>query len=144
MKPVRTLVLIANEQEARLLSNAGPGKGLEPVSHFDKMGQTRYADTPGRSQSAPGAARHGLDRSSSERAQDRDGFAGDVLNVTAGEWGQGGYDRLVVSAPPAMLGALRAQMSADLSGALHADLNKDLLGVAVADLPRHFEDVIVF
>ncbi|MBN2906810.1 MAG: host attachment protein [Rhodobacteraceae bacterium] len=144
MKPVCTLVLIANEHEARLLSNDGPGRGLASVVHFDKMGQVRYADVPGRSQSGPGGARHGFDRATTERAQNRDGFAGDVLQATAREWAEGGYDRLVISAPPAMLGALRAQLDADLAAALSADLNKDLLGVAVADLPRHFEDVIVF
>ncbi|TCO71923.1 host attachment protein [Rhodovulum euryhalinum] len=144
MKPVRTLVLIANEKEARLLMNDGAGKGLAELSHFDKATETRYADTPGRSQAAPGAARHGYERPTSEREQNREAFARDVLKITGDAWAAGGYDRFVLSAPPAMLGALRDAMPADLGHALAFDLNKDLLGVAVADLPRHFEDVIVF
>ncbi|TCP44012.1 host attachment protein [Rhodovulum marinum] len=144
MKPVRTLVLIANEKEARLLANDGPGKGLTELSHFDKATETCFADTPGRGQAAPGAARHGFEPVTSEREQNREAFARDVLAVTDQAWAQGGYDRFVLGAPPAMLGALRAGMPADLAKALAADLNKDLLGVAAADLPRHFEDVIVF
>lgn len=144
MRPVHTLVLIANEQEARLLCNRGPGRGLVEVAHFDKLGQVRYADTPGRGQATPGGARHGFDRSSSEREQGRNSFADDVLKVASAEWEKGGYDRFALSAPPQMLGALRAGIGGKLQEALIADLNKDLLGVAVADLPRHFEDVIVF
>lgn len=144
MKPVRTLVLIANETEARLFVNEGPGKGLQSLSHFDRATETRYADTPGRSQAAPGAARHGYEPPTSEREQNREAFARDVLKITADAWAEGGFDRFVLSAPPAMLGALRDALPAELGRALAADLNKDLLGVAVADLPRHFEDVIVF
>lgn len=144
MKPVRTLVLIANEQEARLLSNDGPGHGLSEVAHFDKLGQVRYADTPGRGQAGPGTARHSVDPRTSEREQNREAFAADVLEITNKEWARGGFDRLVVSAPPQMLGALRGRLGGALQEALVADLNKDLLGVAVADLPRHFEGAIVF
>lgn len=148
MRPVQTLVLIANEKEARLLANAGVGKGLNELSHFDRTRdpsmQTRYADAPGRSQSAPGAARHGFDRSSSEREQSRQAFADLVLKITADEWAHGLYNRLVMTAPPEMLGALRAGLSDQLSQALVADMNKDLVKVATADLPRHFEEVIVF
>lgn len=144
MKPTRTLVLIANEKEAKILVNSGPGKGLEAVSHFDRAGDTEYADRKGREQSAPGMARHGMEPSTSLRAQNRDAFAAEVLKAVRQEWGTGGHDRFVMSAPPSMLGALRGQLCGALSQALVADLNKDLLGVAVTDLPRHFEDVIVF
>ncbi|TCP62934.1 protein required for attachment to host cells [Rhodovulum bhavnagarense] len=144
MKPVRTLILIASEHQARLLSNDGPGLGVNEVAAFDKPGQARYADTPGRGQAAPGTARHGFDRSSSEREQNREAFATDVLDIAGREWGRGGYDRFVLSAPPEMLGALRARLDGPLRDALAGDLNKDLLGVEIADLPRHFEDVIVF
>ncbi|MEX5727094.1 protein required for attachment to host cells [Rhodovulum iodosum] len=148
MKPVQTLVLIANEKEVRLLANAGVGKGLRELSHFDRMRDPsmhpRYSDAPGRSQASPGAARHGYERTSSEREQSREAFADLALKITADEWAHGLYNRLVITAPPEMLGALRAAMSVQLSQALVADMNKDLIKVATADLPRHFEEVIVF
>ncbi|GAA0302319.1 host attachment protein [Rhodovulum strictum] len=144
MKPVRTLVLIANEKEARLLVNTGPGKGLEELSAFDKATEIRYSERPGRSQAAPGAARHGFEPSTPEREQNREAFARDVLDIAATEWANGSYDRFAMSAPPAMLGALRGHIAAPLAEALAADLNKDLVGVAAADLPRHFEDIILF
>lgn len=144
MKPTRTLVLVANEKEARLLSNSGPGKGLEPVTHFDRAIETEYADRKGREQSAPGMARHGMEPSTSLRTQNREAFADEVLRAARQEWERGSYDRFVMSAPPAMLGALRPRLGGALSQALVADLNKDIVAIAVADLPRHFEDVIVF
>ncbi|RAP40390.1 hypothetical protein BYZ73_15725 [Rhodovulum viride] len=144
MKPFKTLVLVANEREARLLVNLGPGKGLREVSHFQKTREIEYADGRGRDQGGPAAGRHALEPTTSPRTQNRESFATDVLSVTAEVWARGDYDRFVMTAPPQMLGELRNRIEGPLERALAVDLNKDIVGVAAADLPRHFEDVIVF
>lgn len=144
MKPKCTLVLIANEHEARILENHGPGRGLEELETLARAKQTRYADTTGRSRAGPGMARHGLDRSTTEREHDRDRFAEDVAEMARARWAQGGYDRAVLAAPPKMLGVLRRILDPALSAAMSGELNKDLLKVAPIDLPAHFNDVIIF
>lgn len=144
MKPTRTLVLIANERDAELFVNDGPNKGLAPVSHFQKADEIEYADRQGREQAGPATGRHGMEPSTSPREQNRGAFAETVLAETAKQWGQGGYDRFVMCAPPQMLGELRNRIAGPLKAALVADLNKDLVGVAAADLPGHFADTIVF
>ncbi len=144
MKPIHTFVVLANEHEARFLENSGVGKGLNELSAMRLQAETRYADAPGRSQAAAGQARHGLDRSETEREQDRHAFATQVIAATEAQWAQGAYDRLVLSAPPKMLGVLRPMLKGAAGAALLADMDKDLLQETVRDLVGHFEDIVVF
>jgi protein required for attachment to host cells len=146
MKPVRTLVLLANDRDARLLENEGVGKGLRQVGHLSRETlsgpETAYASAPGRSQASPGGARHGMEPSTSEEAQNRVRFAADLaahvdrmLDV---------YDRLIVAAPAKMLGALRDALPEAARAKIAADLPKDLIHTPLEDLGTHFEDVAAF
>ncbi|MCI2398557.1 host attachment family protein [Aliiroseovarius subalbicans] len=148
MKAVRTLVVIANEANARLFENEGVGKGLSLLESLDKTqfadAETRYADAPGKSSAAPGMAGHAMDRNQSERDQMREAFARHVLNAAEAQWKRGGFDRLAMSASPKMLGSLRAGLSAPLKGALAVDLDKDLSHATPAELVDHFGKHIVF
>jgi protein required for attachment to host cells len=148
MKPVRTLILLANEREARMLENEGVGKGIHQVRHLDRTqvsgDDIAYSDQPGRSQPGVGASHHGVEPSSSEVRQNRERFAADLTQVLGAAWAKGGYDRLVVSAPPKMLGALRDVRPASLTGALLGELDKDLLHTPVDALAEHFTDFAAF
>lgn len=148
MKPVRTLVMVANEREARLLVNEGVGKGLIQIADVPrdsfKDAEVAYADQKGRSQSGPGGARHGMEPSTSEQRQMRDRFAGHLGERLDAAWAKGSYDRLIVAAPPKMLGALRDAMPAALQGKLAGDLPKDLVRVPLNEMPGHFSDLAAF
>jgi len=148
MTPVRTLVLLASEKEARVLENAGVGKGLHQIGHLDRAaisgGRIAYSDTPGRSHAGAGGAHHGMEPSSSETRQNRERFATDLMAEVRKIWGKGGYDRLVISAPPKMLGALRERMPRDMADKLLAEKDRDLLHTPLADLAGHFSDIAAF
>ncbi|PWE33274.1 hypothetical protein DDZ14_05665 [Maritimibacter sp. 55A14] len=147
MKPVRTLVLIANEREARILENAGVGKGLAELSSLDASAinseAIEYADTPGRSRAAPGTARHGFEPPTSERRQARDAFAAHVLDALHAQAAKGGHERLILAAPPKMLGELRGGLG-QLADKVTGSLDKDIVKVPARDLPRHFEAIAAF
>ena len=148
MKPVRTLVVVANEREARLLVNEGVGKGLIQIEDVPRDAwpdaEVAYSDQRGRGQAGPGTARHGMEPSTSEQRQMRERFAGHLAEKLGSVWGKGDYDRLIVAAPPKMLGALRDEMPAALKDSLAGDLDKDLVKIPLADLPKHFEDIAAF
>lgn len=144
MEPFKTLLLVANEREARLLVNRGPGRGLSEVTHFERSHEIEYAGARGRDRAGPAAGRHAFEPPTGLREQNRESFAADVLEITGDVWARGDYDRFVMSAPPPMLGELRNRIGGSLEQALAVDLNKDVVRVAVEDLPRHFQDVIVF
>jgi protein required for attachment to host cells len=144
MKPLETLVLLANEREAQLLVNLGPNKGLREVLRFDAAQNIEYSDQPGREQGGPDMGGHSYQPPTSPREQNREAFAQDVLKIATREWERGNFSRFVMSAPPKMLGELRNRLSGPLKQALEADLDKDIVGVAAEDLPRHFEETILF
>ncbi|KAA0912114.1 baeRF12 domain-containing protein [Aquicoccus porphyridii] len=147
MKPVKTLILLASESRMRLCANSGVGKGVEEIAsrsieEFNDIAHA-YADAPGRNRAAPGMAGHEFECPTSERRQQRDDFAAHVLDETQQAFDAGGYDRLLIVAPPAMLGALRDEMSETLKSVLLADLDKDLTKLPLADLPDRLGDIIV-
>jgi protein required for attachment to host cells len=147
MKPIRTLVLVAGETSARFFLNEGVSKGVTQIADLSAFqfegADTAYSDRPGRSTGGPGgAARHGLERHESVDEQRRSRFSAHVIKALEQEWRRAGPDRLILAAPPKMLGVLRAGLSGAMAAALIADLPKDLLKVATRDLPEHFSDVM--
>ncbi len=148
MRAVHTLVIVANEGQARILENSGIGKGLAVLTELDKAQfedtEVRYSDAPGRSSAARGVAGHVMDRVQSERRQMREAFAGHVLEAAQAKWQARDYDRLVVAAPAKMLGSLRDRLSSAMKKALVADFDKDLAKVPPAELVERFSGQIVF
>lgn len=147
MKPVNTLVLVADDQIARLLVNEGVGKGLRQIAQHsaDSLDRARfeYSDTPGRERAAPGMARHGLDPRTSEERQARNAFADMVTDALRKAWQTGSHDRIVIAAAPRMLGDLRDRLGG-LAPHVVATLDKNLVKVPISDLPQHFADVAAF
>lgn len=146
MKPVHTLILLANEKEARFLMNEGAGKGVHQIEHhkFDEMPNQPgdYADSPGAQRAASGAALHAMDSHFSERERRRSAFAVHIIGLLDGIWKEGKYDRIVLSSSPRMLGELNGLLDAHLEDAMHAKLDKDLLYIPTSDLHQHLEKVI--
>jgi len=148
MKPIKTLVLLANDAKARLFENTGPGKGLFEIedlsAHTIAEANVRYADRPGRMVAAPGIGQHAFDTAEAEHDQAQEAFARAVLDETEARFTEGKYDRFVVAAAPSTLGVLRTEMPAKLKAALALDIDKDFLKLKPADLVKRFADHIVF
>lgn len=146
MKPDRTLVLIADDAEARFLINEGPGTGLKDhaglsTAQFPDL-QIDYQDRAVRQTGPGGAARHGVDPRATLEEQRRERFARHVAAALDQEWGQVRADRLVIAAAPKMLGVLRKMIAGPAAAALAGDLAKDLMKTPALDLPKHFEGLI--
>ena len=145
MKSVDTLILLANEHDMRLLTHAGKGQPLLQIAHHGVAewadATRRYADREGRMRNGAGPI-SALDRSTSERAQNRQHFASHVLDITGTEWATRRHERLVIAAPAKMLGQLRAAMPPELTEALQADLDADLLHLALDRMGDHLKDVV--
>jgi protein required for attachment to host cells len=141
MKPIKTLVLLADDEKARLFESPGPGKGLSEIEDFSAAlldkDRIRHADRPGRSSAMPGVAQHAYDKAEAEHDQAQAAFARLVLDETEARFGKGSYDRFVMVAPPSMLGVLRAGLAARLKDALVADIAKDYLKLTPAEIVEH-------
>lgn len=148
MKPKKTLVLLANDATARLFENLGPGRGLTEMEDFSAAfiegADVRYSDRPGRNSAAPGMAQHATtDLAEAEEEQSRDAFVRAVIAETEVRFREGGYDRFVLAAAPATLGALRAHLSDKLRAALVVDVDKDFTQHTPAEVVRLLENEIL-
>lgn len=147
MRPIRTLVVIASEGEAKFMKNEGVGKGLQEVSGvtIDVLNPEahEFADDPGRNSAAPGMGRHAFDPETPERDHKRREFASLVAERVKALWDKGDYDRIVLAAPPKMLGELRGRLET-LSDKIYAEVDKDLVNTPVRELPDRFADVAAF
>lgn len=150
MKPVTTLVLLANQDRARFFINDGVGKGLREVlalsaRQFPEI-DNWYSDRSGRGGARPasGGQVQSYDRHESEDEMIRDRFTRRIVEALDTEWGGCGADRFILAAPAKMLGNLRNALGPDIKAAMVADMPKDLLKVELRDLPGHFKDVAAF
>jgi protein required for attachment to host cells len=146
MKPIKTLVLLANDASARLFENTGAGKGLtelEDLSATMVVGdKVEYADRPGRMNAAPGMGLHAFDTAEAEHDQAQAAFVKAVLAETASRFSEGGFDRFVMVAAPSTLGVLRAEMPDALKAAMVLDIAKDYLKLKPAEVVEHLADQI--
>ncbi|SMH54852.1 host attachment family protein [Maritimibacter sp. HL-12] len=147
MKPIKTLVLLADDGSARLFENLGVGKGLTELEDFAASmvvgEEVEYADRPGRMNAAPGMGLHAFDTAEAEHDQAQEAFVKAVLAETDARFTEGGYDRFVMVAAPSTLGALRAELPAALKEALVLDVAKDYLKLKPAEVVNRLADQIV-
>lgn len=147
MKPVRSLVLIASDNDIRLLSNDGVGKGLVEIRHLTRADlpdvDVEFSDKPPRVMHGEGTG-HAAEPRHTEAELERDRMVRHALQSTAEEFAAGGYDRFYMTAPDKVLGLLRKGLPKPLKEALAGDKDKDLAKVALRDLPGHFADIASF
>lgn len=148
MKPIKTLVLLANDATARLFENAGPGKGLTEIEDLSASmvdAEVRYADRPGRSSGANRVAQHAFsDQAEAEELQSREAFVRVLVEETTDRFRTGGYERFVMAAAPATLGALRAHLPEVLKKALVLDLDKDFTRQSPDEVVKRVAGKIAF
>ncbi len=129
---------------ARVLRALGPGRGLElVVERTAELNRTSAlgTDRPGRSYESATSARHAHAATDFHRAEE-DAFLNGLVDLLDAEYKGGGFDRLVVVAPPVALGTLRKALSEPLRAALAGEINKDLTKTALKDLPGHVKGTV--
>ena len=143
MKPTRTWIVMADTRHLRIAENTGLGHGLtdhegklpvapEPVPLSDEPGMTYASAGPNR-----GAITDPDPKGQAARA-----FADDIVAYLSAAHAKGDFARLILIAPPQMMGHLRKAMTPDLRAVLHAEIAKDLIPVTLAELPEHLDKVI--
>lgn len=147
MKPPITWILIADGAQARLFANHGPGKGMEPVDDGEFEGDHRptrdiLSDKPGRAYESVGETRHAIAPHHDPHRELKRTFAEQLAEMLEQHLMQKAFDRVILVAPPAALGDLRAALSDKVRAVVHAELDKDLVKTPVAELPGHLAAVL--
>lgn len=148
MKPVRTWVLIADGSRARVLENDGPNRGLRAVDGLvfqSELPPTRelVSDRPGRDQESVGVMRHAYESRTNPHRELKRKFAGMLAGVLAEKRLERAYDRLVIVAPPATMGDLRALLPAGVKERVIGEIVEDLTRVPNDKIGPYLEGVLV-
>ena len=126
MKPLVSLFLLVDDENYRLLHTHGTGLA-EITHHPAELTEAGVIHVKGHSP---------------REVIERHDLARHVSHILAAEWAKGDYDRIVLSAGPKMLGALRAALPKALHSHIAVELHKDLMKVPAHDLPSHFAGTV--
>jgi len=147
MKTVRTWILLASANRARVVLHEGPGHGVSEVAGLEmevpaKQGKDIMADKPGRSFDSAGTGRHGMEMHTDPVRVERARFADEIVAMLEKHCRLGEFDRLAIVASPGMLGDLRKAMPKQLAGRIHAEVAKDLTAIPNDEVPAHLADLL--
>jgi len=143
MKPLKTWIVLADASKLRIVANDGPNKGLYPIAVDATLvkGALPLSDEPGLTK-APAGPNRGNIADPDLKSQSEDLFARSIVRFVDEAGKQNAFNRLIIAAPPEMLGCIRKHVSPDLKALLRTDLAKDLTSVPMAKLHKHLEDFL--
>lgn len=135
-----TWVVVADGAKALLLENTGtteaPQLRLVAKASIDNPPtREQGTDQPGRMDGPAGAPGSAMEQTDFHRLAE-EGFARDLAADLEARLAAGEMKRLVLAAPPQMLGSLRAAMGAGLASAVVAELPKTLTGQPTPEIAK--------
>jgi protein required for attachment to host cells len=147
MKPIRTWILVADGARARFLKNLGPGKGLEAALDSELQqhlppNREIVTDKPGRGSGPAGGGRHALAPRTDWHTFEKARFAHEVAGVLDKARAADRFDRLVLVAPPKVLGWLRQELPKATYEKVTGEIAKDLTHAEDADLREQLGEVM--
>jgi protein required for attachment to host cells len=147
MKAKTTWIVIADGARARIAINDGIGKGLKPALDYEFAAPhapsgRMISDRPGRQADPGGGASHGVEPRLDRHDYEKVLFARDIAAALEEAAHRKAFDRLVLVAPPAALGRLRAALSSNLRQQVAAEISKDLTHLPLHKVGDHLNDAI--
>jgi protein required for attachment to host cells len=142
MKQTRTWILIADGGCARVLTSTGADHHLTEVPglSFDADLPANHElgpDRPGRSHESHGTARHAIEPRVDQHTQLKRKFVVDVLDALATKHTEGAFDKLIIAAPPAILGMIRPELDGRLQDVSVREVAKDLTNTPINEIASH-------
>ncbi len=128
--PGDALVLVGDGERALFLRNRGDDRQANlqverVLEHPDPPTREQGTDRPGRFNDGPTVARSAVEQTDWHQLE-KDRFAGEIAEALYKAAHAGRYDKLIVVAPPKVLGALRKAYHKEVSARLLAEVDKDL------------------
>lgn len=146
MKHAKTWILIADGGRARVLAAASAGAPLVRVPGLERQadlpaGHDIVTDRLPRTHDSVGAGRHAIEPRVDPRDQLKSSFVAAVAAMLDEKAAQGEVDRLIVVAPPKVLGQLRRDLSTRTKAIIAGEVAKDLTKVPDHEVASHLTDV---
>jgi protein required for attachment to host cells len=140
-----TWLVVADGRRARIYSARPGDAGLTEL--HDMIGDARPTheqgvERPGRVQESATSDRHAMTPRVDWNRQSKQQFAGEIATLVNDAGLKGGYDRLVVVAPPEALGDLRKAFGKHALDKVDAEIDKDLTKLSPHELVNHLSDAL--
>lgn len=138
--PHDALVLVGDGQKALFLRNKGHARHVrlivEQILERDNPPtREQGTDRPGRSNASVGVARSAMEETDwHDMAEER--FAGELADVLYRGAHANLFDRLVIIAPPKILGNLRKAFHPEVAERIAAEIPKELTSHPIAEIER--------
>ena len=139
-------IAVCDGARARIFTHAGPGTGLVPVEeaeHPASRARSRDlgSDRPGRSfDFPPTGARHSMAPRADWHNFEKDKFAHEIAVILDTAASAKRFDKLVLVAPPRVLGELRKTLGTAAHERVIGEVDKDLTNIAPNELGSHLAE----
>jgi protein required for attachment to host cells len=136
--------LVADAQHARFFEREVPFGGWRERTEaaeeiHNRPSHERGTERPGRAHESVGGARHAIEPKTDPHRAAKQAFAGHLAARLEAE--AGGYHRLLLVAPPAFLGDLRAELGEGARARLRGTLDKDLTKLPPAEIAAQLDGI---
>jgi protein required for attachment to host cells len=138
--PHNTLVLVGDGQKALFLRNKGHALHVQLVveqvlERDNPPTREQGTDRPGRSNASVGVARSAMEETDWHHIGE-ERFAGELAEALYRYAHADLFDKLVIIAPPKVLGNLRKALHAEVTARIAAEIPKELTSHPVAEIER--------
>lgn len=143
-----TWILVADGARARIISRVVEGFGAsadttisEPYNfEEDRLPSRELAgERPTRVHDRFGPGRHAVEPKQTPNRKLVARFATEIADMLSDCLKARGFDRLIVVAPPAMLGDLRKSLSNHVRAKVIAEIDKDMTKAGIPEVMKHIE-----
>ncbi len=146
MKSNRTWIVIADGSRAKVLEVQGREFGISTVDDMSVAmdlppNRDLQSDRPGRSFESANSSRHAVESRIDPHRELKRTVAKMTVDNLNHALKDGRFDRLILVAPPTMLGDLRDALTPPLLEKVTAELVKDLVKVPLHELAKHFDEL---
>jgi len=137
MRGIRTWIIVANSQHARVLERVGLNNDGHTVMTLDQDSgakDERSRDkTQGRVHESIGSERHRLEPSSTAKNIQQEHFAKSLADLIEKYASKNRFDRLIIISASAMLGSLRKVLGRRTRELISKEIDKDILSFTDTD-----------
>ena len=141
MRMPKTLYLIADGGRVRYVERTGPGHFNTfrkfVSAHIHEKASELLRDRPARVQESATTTRHGIERKINPRDKIEQKFIQEVAADLRDDKTIGGFDNVVIVAPPKLLSVLRESLPQAFVSKLVDSIDKDLTKIPDSELYRH-------
>jgi protein required for attachment to host cells len=142
-----TWFLIANGSRAKVMQTDGKRasfRSVEDMARSIDLPKSRdiLSDKPGRTFDSVGAGRHAKENPTDPHRHLKRKFAGTLVRDMRRGMLARRFNRLILVAPPAFLGDLRAELPNDLKDQVADEVASDLTNTPEQELPTRLSDIL--